>query len=114
VSDVSRLLNTWTTASAVKQGLLPPVKPVLYLHIRDTVVCLGGDGNHYLTGDKIWAFNGLSQIMLQARTQLGPINRSHRNIGRIAARHRYGADSENQPAISSAITQPVEPRESKR
>jgi hypothetical protein len=40
--------------------LLPPIKPLLKLHIRDTVICLGGDGNYYMTGstgDNIWAFN---------------------------------------------------------
>jgi len=48
------------TGSAVTEGLLPPIKPLLKLHIRDTVICLGGDGNYYMTGstgDNIWAFN---------------------------------------------------------
>jgi len=48
------------TGSVVKEGLLPPIKPLLKLHIRDTVICLGGDGNYYMTGstgDNIWAFN---------------------------------------------------------
>jgi beta-xylosidase len=48
------------SGSAVKNGLLPPIKPLLKLHIRDTVICLGGDGNYYMTGstgDNIWAFN---------------------------------------------------------
>jgi len=46
--------------SAVSAGLLPPIRPLFDLHIRDTVVCLGGDGNYYLTGSTgkdIWAFN---------------------------------------------------------
>jgi xylan 1,4-beta-xylosidase len=49
-----------TSNSAVKAGLLPPIHPLLDLHIRDTVICLGGDGNYYMTGstgDDIWAFN---------------------------------------------------------
>jgi len=48
------------TGSVVTDGLLPPIKPLLKLHIRDTVICLGGDGNYYMTGstgDNIWAFN---------------------------------------------------------
>jgi xylan 1,4-beta-xylosidase len=48
------------TGSAVAAGLLPPIKPLLKLHIRDTVICLGGDGNYYMTGstgDNIWDFN---------------------------------------------------------
>jgi beta-xylosidase len=48
------------TGSAVKAGLLPAIKPLLNLHIRDTVIILGGDGNYYMTGstgDNIWDFN---------------------------------------------------------
>jgi xylan 1,4-beta-xylosidase len=48
------------TGSAVKDGLLPPIHPLMKLHIRDTVICLGGDGNYYMTGstgDNIWDFN---------------------------------------------------------
>ena len=48
------------SGSAVKNGLLPPIKPLWDLHIRDTVVILGGDGNYYMTGstgDDIWDFN---------------------------------------------------------
>jgi xylan 1,4-beta-xylosidase len=44
----------------VSQGLIPPVKPLLHLHLRDTIVCLGGDGNYYMTGstgDDIWKAN---------------------------------------------------------
>jgi beta-xylosidase len=48
------------SGSAVAAGLLPPIRPLLDLHIRDTVICLGGDGNYYLTGStgrNIWEFN---------------------------------------------------------
>src|ERR1043166_3033988 len=48
------------SASVVKDGLLPPIKPLWELHLRDTVICLGGDGNYYMTGssgDNIWDFN---------------------------------------------------------
>lgn len=49
-----------TSNSAVRQGLLPPIRPLLDLHMRDTEIILGGDGNYYMTGstgDNIWAFN---------------------------------------------------------
>jgi beta-xylosidase len=45
---------------AVRDGLIPNIKPVLDLHIRDTIIRPGGDGNYYLTGstgDDIWKFN---------------------------------------------------------
>ncbi|KMS56298.1 glycoside hydrolase [Novosphingobium barchaimii LL02] len=48
------------SARVVTQGLIPPVKPLLHLHLRDTIVCLGGDGNYYMTGstgDDIWKAN---------------------------------------------------------
>jgi xylan 1,4-beta-xylosidase len=37
-------------ASAVQAGLIPPLRPLLDLHIRDTIVRLGADGNYYMTG----------------------------------------------------------------
>jgi len=46
--------------AAVTNGLLPKLRPFLEVHVRDTVICLGGDGNYYMTGstgDNIWAFN---------------------------------------------------------
>src|ERR1035437_10671979 len=49
-----------TSNAAVTQGILPPIRPLLDLHIRDTVIILGGDGNYYMTGstgDDIWVFN---------------------------------------------------------
>ena len=49
-----------TKNTAVQQGILPPIRPLFDLHIRDTVICVGGDGNYYLTGstgDDIWKFN---------------------------------------------------------
>jgi xylan 1,4-beta-xylosidase len=41
-------------------GLLPPIKPLLELHLRDTIIRRGGDGFYYLTGstgDNIWDRN---------------------------------------------------------
>ena len=49
-----------TDDSAVKNGLLPPIKPIWDLHLRDTIICLGGDGHYYMTGssgDNIWDRN---------------------------------------------------------
>jgi lysophospholipase L1-like esterase len=46
--------------AAVKQGLIPPIKPIWDLHLRDTIICAGGDGNYYMTGssgDNIWDRN---------------------------------------------------------
>lgn len=63
VGDVLELPKRYKrppTGSAVSNGLLPPIKPILDVHIRDTVICLGGDGNYYMTGstgDNIWDFN---------------------------------------------------------
>lgn len=45
--------------TAVEKGLLPPIKPAIELHLRDSVITLGGDGYYYLTGssgDNIWAY----------------------------------------------------------
>ncbi len=60
--DFSKLVTAkqTTTNSAVKEGLIPPIKPVYNIHMRDTNIILGGDGNYYLTGstgDNIWAYN---------------------------------------------------------
>ncbi len=52
--------NKLATGSAVTSGLLPNIKPIWDVHMRDTIVILGGDGNYYLTGstgDNIWTYN---------------------------------------------------------
>jgi hypothetical protein len=41
-------------------GLLPPIKPLLELHLRDTIIRRGGEGYYYMTGstgDNIWDRN---------------------------------------------------------
>ncbi|WP_454714270.1 family 43 glycosylhydrolase [Caulobacter segnis] len=48
------------SGSAVKSGKLPAIRPIWDAHIRDTIVCLGGDGFYYMTGttgDNCWAVN---------------------------------------------------------
>lgn len=42
---------------AIDEGLLPPIKPLWELHLRDTIITVGGDGLYYMTGssgDNIW------------------------------------------------------------
>jgi xylan 1,4-beta-xylosidase len=56
----TQLWLNYATGSAVTKGLLPPIFPLLEVHVRDTIVCFGGDGHYYMTGstgDNIWAFN---------------------------------------------------------
>lgn len=46
--------------AAIDLGLIPPIKPLLELHLRDTIVRRGGDGWYYMTGstgDNIWDRN---------------------------------------------------------
>lgn len=48
------------TRSVITSGVLPPIKPLMEVQVRDTVIALGGDGNYYMTGstgENIWAFN---------------------------------------------------------
>lgn len=49
-----------TEATAVKQGVLPALRPIHHVHIRDTIIQPGPDGWYYMTGstgDNIWATN---------------------------------------------------------
>ena len=55
-----RGMNRKCNNSTMEKGLLPPIKPLAEIHVRDTIITLGGDGNYYLTGstgDDIWDFN---------------------------------------------------------
>jgi beta-xylosidase len=52
--------KSWSTDKVIDLGLLPPIKPIWELHLRDTTMCVGGDGNYYMTGssgDNIWDKN---------------------------------------------------------
>jgi hypothetical protein len=53
--------NARCTGSAVSNGLIPNLKPLIPdTQLRDTIVILGGDGNYYMTGSSgadIWDFN---------------------------------------------------------
>ena len=53
-------LGDKASGSAVHDGFIPPLRPIWELHLRDTIICLGGDGNYYMTGstgENIWAYN---------------------------------------------------------
>ena len=46
--------------SAVRNGLMPPIRPLVNAQIRDAVICVGHDGRYYMTGscgDDIWKQN---------------------------------------------------------
>lgn len=46
--------------AAVRFGIIPPLRPIWDIHLRDTQICLAGDGNYYMTGssgDNIWDTN---------------------------------------------------------
>jgi beta-xylosidase len=48
------------TGSAVAAGLIPPLRPIWDVHLRDTSICLSEDGFYYMTGstgDNIWDLN---------------------------------------------------------
>lgn len=54
------LANKSNMGSAVREGLIPDIKPLFDVQIRDAVICIGHDGRYYLTGstgDDIWHFN---------------------------------------------------------
>jgi xylan 1,4-beta-xylosidase len=59
--------------SAVKDGLIPNLKPLIpELQLRDTIVILGGDGNYYMTGSSgtdIWDFNDGIELWRSADLQ---------------------------------------------
>jgi hypothetical protein len=53
-------LNRGATGSVVKLGLIPDIKPLMDIQMRDTVIRVGGDGMYYLTGstgEDIWDHN---------------------------------------------------------
>ncbi len=52
--------SDYATGAAVQSRILPAIKPLVDVQVRDTIVCRGGDGNFYLTGstgENIWAYN---------------------------------------------------------
>jgi len=53
-------MNRGVTGSVVKLGLIPEVKPLMDIQMRDTVIRVGGAGMYYLTGstgEDIWDHN---------------------------------------------------------
>jgi len=52
--------DKYATGSVIQSGLLPNIKPIWDVCMRDAVIILGGDGNYYLTGStgrNIWSNN---------------------------------------------------------
>lgn len=52
--------NDAASGKVVADGLLPALRPIHHVHIRDTIVRPGPDGWYYMTGstgDNIWAFS---------------------------------------------------------
>ncbi|MDP4186864.1 MAG: family 43 glycosylhydrolase [Bacteroidota bacterium] len=48
------------SGSVITSGLIPNIKPLWDVHMRDAVICKGGDGYYYLTGStgfNIWNYN---------------------------------------------------------
>ena len=57
---ISENREIMATGSAVKEGLIPPIKPIWDVHLRDTNIILAPDGYCYMigsTGDDIWRYN---------------------------------------------------------
>ncbi len=85
----------WTdddSGSAATKGLMPALRPIWDVHIRDTIICLGGDGNYYMTGttgDNWSAFN--DGIELYASADL----KTWRYLGLIWSTERDGTWEKN-------------------
>lgn len=53
------MADSMYTGSVITKGLLPKIKPIWEVHLRDAVVIVGGDGNYYMTGssgENIWKY----------------------------------------------------------
>lgn len=50
-------LGNRARGTGVGEGIIPPLRPIWELHLRDTIINKGGDGFYYMTGssgDNIW------------------------------------------------------------
>ncbi|MGC3988361.1 MAG: family 43 glycosylhydrolase [Chthoniobacteraceae bacterium] len=91
------------SASVVKAGLLPPIKPLWELHLRDTVIILGGDGNYYMTGssgDNIWDFNDGVEVWRSADLQKWDYLGVVWNIQRDGTWEKQPRDLHGKPTIA--------------
>ncbi|MGN1262531.1 MAG: family 43 glycosylhydrolase [Prevotella sp.] len=55
--------------SAVREGLMPPIHPIVDAQIRDAVICIGHDGRYYMTGscgDNIWKENAGVEVWVSS------------------------------------------------
>ena len=58
VTEANR--QQYANGASIKSGLIPNIKPIWDVNMRDAVIILGGDGNYYLTGStgrSIWKYN---------------------------------------------------------
>lgn len=58
--------------SAVREGLMPNIRPLVDAQIRDAVICIGHDGRYYLTGsmgDDIWKENAGVELWVSSDLQ---------------------------------------------
>jgi beta-xylosidase len=57
------------SGTVISSGLIPDIKPIWDVHMRDTQIILGGDGNYYMTGSSgtnIWNYNDGIEIWKSA------------------------------------------------
>jgi xylan 1,4-beta-xylosidase len=103
VSGASGVAKRVPSASVVKSGLLPPIKPLWELHLRDTVIILGGDGNYYMTGssgDNIWDFNDGVELWRSADLQKWDYLGVVWNIKRDGTWEKQPRDLHGKPTIA--------------
>ena len=85
----------WTdddSGSAVARGMMPALRPIWDVHLRDTMICPGGDGNYYMTGttgDNCWAQNDGIELYVSADL------RNWRYLGLIWSIERDGTWEKN-------------------
>ena len=65
-------MNRGVTGSVVKLGLIPEIKPLMDIQMRDTVIRVGGDGMYYLTGSTGTANSRATSTPLFSRTTTAP------------------------------------------
>jgi hypothetical protein len=65
-------LGNRAKGTAARNGLIPPLRPIWELHLRDTIIKRGPDGRYYLTGssgDNIWDHNDGVELWRSADLQ---------------------------------------------
>ena len=70
VTDQNRAKTA--SGASVTEHLIPSIRPIWDIHMRDTVICRGGDGFYYMTGstgENIWMYNDGVEIYRSADLQ---------------------------------------------